>query len=289
MLGEYLTITVEQAATIWFSKELLDINASIGSCRGAFFIERIRPKKITLKIRDVLAHDEWDPDPLPGEGKADTKADRTEIGSRSEHVASRKRKAEHRVREIREEAWLKLKNDLRSGKPQASAMPCRDNPRFSPKCPNPIDVTPSFWQREDLSESSLGKQYPFGISSRPHLVLISKEELKRYLHPEKLPTQVTFAGSKAEQNKDKVDGNDNDGNLVLTRAESVALNAKPRRRGGCKPKYDWDKIEAKTYELMDYNGDFSPADAWNAQARLVEALQDFYQKTFGPPSQATRL
>jgi len=81
-------------------------------------------------------------------------------------------------------------------------------------------------------------------------VLISKEELTRYLHPEKESNQ--------------------------------AAPACPSRTGGRKPKYDWDKIEAEALKLMDYHDEFSPDDPeWNAQACLVTDLQKFYLNTFG--------
>jgi hypothetical protein len=266
MRGDYWTVSeaVEQAANIWFSKEILDVNASIGlsskgfrhtkvsstpanaptSGKRFFFKERITPKKITIQIRDVHADDECDLDPLPGEGKADTRE------SRPEDVASRKREAEHRIHEIRDEAWLKLKNDMGSGKLRARAMPCRSTGPYHPNFADPIDLTPSFWEQKDLSESRLSKPLSLGISAGPHLVLISKEELWKYLHP-----------------------------------EEQAIDSAPessRHPGGRKPKYDWDTIEAKVYDLMDENGDFTPDDSeWNSQACLVKALQEFYQEKFG--------
>jgi hypothetical protein len=63
--------------------------------------------------------------------------------------------------------------------------------------------------------------------------------------------------------------------------------AEPKaRRGGRPPAYDWEAIRKATLELMDENGDFSTDDpAWNAQARLEEALND----RFGVEKSALRV
>jgi hypothetical protein len=47
------------------------------------------------------------------------------------------------------------------------------------------------------------------------------------------------------------------------------------RRAGRPAAYDWQAIGAETFKLMSYHGEFSTDDpAWNAQARLEEALND---------------
>jgi hypothetical protein len=57
--------------------------------------------------------------------------------------------------------------------------------------------------------------------------------------------------------------------------------SKEKAKPGPKPDFDWEKIEAKCYELMDDNGDFTPDDPdWDCQARLEEALADFCQETW---------
>jgi hypothetical protein len=56
---------------------------------------------------------------------------------------------------------------------------------------------------------------------------------------------------------------------------------KPRQKPGPKPDFEWEKIEAECYDLMDYHGDFMPEDReWNCQARLEEALMKFCQDTW---------
>jgi hypothetical protein len=47
-----------------------------------------------------------------------------------------------------------------------------------------------------------------------------------------------------------------------------------RKKGGRTP-HDWETIEKKVFELMDYHGDFSLTDRdWNAQARLEDKITD---------------
>jgi len=62
-----------------------------------------------------------------------------------------------------------------------------------------------------------------------------------------------------------------------------------RQKPGPKPDFDWEKIEAKCYALMDYHGDFTPDDSdWDCQARLEEALMDYCQNTWSrQPAPAT--
>ena len=58
-------------------------------------------------------------------------------------------------------------------------------------------------------------------------------------------------------------------------APPVAVTGPPRKRGA-PPKYPWDDMEAKTYQLMGYHGPFSADDpVWDAQARLEEKLLKF--------------
>ena len=71
---------------------------------------------------------------------------------------------------------------------------------------------------------------------------------------------------------------------------SEELNNKPRQKPGPKPDFDWEKIEAKCYELMDYHDDFTPDDPdWDCQARLETALLDFCQQTWGREPGASTL
>jgi hypothetical protein len=64
-----------------------------------------------------------------------------------------------------------------------------------------------------------------------------------------------------------------------TTATPVPSNEKAKP--GPKPDFPWEKIEAKCYELMDDNGDFTPDDPdWDCQARLETALMNFCQKTW---------
>jgi hypothetical protein len=67
------------------------------------------------------------------------------------------------------------------------------------------------------------------------------------------------------------------------------LSNKPRQKPGPKPDFDWEKIEAKCYGLMDHNGDFTPDDPdWDCQARLETALMKFCQDTWGrEPGEST--
>jgi hypothetical protein len=68
-------------------------------------------------------------------------------------------------------------------------------------------------------------------------------------------------------------------------AVPVGVTETPRRRGA-RPKYPWEEMEAKTYQLMDYHGPFSADDpVWDAQARLEEKLLKFCcDKTGREPS-----
>jgi hypothetical protein len=67
-----------------------------------------------------------------------------------------------------------------------------------------------------------------------------------------------------------------------TSVPSEELNNKPRQKPGPKPDFDWEKIEAECYDLMDHNGDFTPDDPeWGCQARLEEALMKFCQDKWG--------
>jgi hypothetical protein len=63
---------------------------------------------------------------------------------------------------------------------------------------------------------------------------------------------------------------------IMTLAPSEE-KAKP----GPKPDFDWEKIEVKFKELMDYHGDFTPDDPKWIQARLEEELLNFCEDTFG--------
>ena len=58
--------------------------------------------------------------------------------------------------------------------------------------------------------------------------------------------------------------------------------ASPYQKPGPKPDFEkWAKTEAKCYELMDEHGDFTPDDPdWDCQARLEEALMNFWQETW---------
>jgi hypothetical protein len=148
--------------------------------------ELITQKKITLQIRDVHADDVWDPDPLPGVGEADTE----EIKVRPEDVECPRKGAEHQVRAILERAWLQLKNDFSLGKLEASAIPNRDTPPHVPDYSKAMPIPLHFWKQEHLTTDGLNKPHPFGTSLGLHLVRISKEELRKYLHPEKQSIQA---------------------------------------------------------------------------------------------------
>jgi hypothetical protein len=53
-------------------------------------------------------------------------------------------------------------------------------------------------------------------------------------------------------------------------------------KGGRKPIVDWGVVFVELERLMDHHNEFSPDDPeWNAQARLVEALQKFCSDKFG--------
>lgn len=259
---------VEQAVNIWYEPELVDINSLIGfsstaytrppaiaaaTCKKFVLKPAIRPRTIKLTLSS-----QEDDDKFLAEAEADAKE--------AEEVASRKKQAEHRACEIKKEAWLRLKTDLRLGKLRAIALPCQNVHSIRTiSGADPADVSPRFWEQEDLSESTLDKPYPFGINARPHLVVISKQEFSSYLNPEEQMNQAS-PGSSKEQNT----------------AASSPLNPAPKRRGGRKPMYDWNKVEAKAYELLEEHGDITPDKRkWNAQARLVTALLEFYQETSG--------
>jgi hypothetical protein len=52
-----------------------------------------------------------------------------------------------------------------------------------------------------------------------------------------------------------------------------SANGLPKKGG--RPPHDWNTIEKKVVELMDYHGDFSLTDPdWNAQARLEDRITD---------------
>jgi hypothetical protein len=56
----------------------------------------------------------------------------------------------------------------------------------------------------------------------------------------------------------------------------------PKGKGGRKPIVDWQVVFVELERLMDHHNEFSPDDPeWNAQARLVEALQKFCSDKFG--------
>jgi hypothetical protein len=66
--------------------------------------------------------------------------------------------------------------------------------------------------------------------------------------------------------------------------------AQKARSGGPKPKYEWDLLETKGRQLMDYHGDFDPGDPqWNAQARLEEALLKFHREKWETEPSITSL
>jgi len=66
--------------------------------------------------------------------------------------------------------------------------------------------------------------------------------------------------------------------LSSTTAAPREESNKPRQKPGPKPDFEWETIEAKCYELMDYHDDFTPDDSeWDCQARLEEALMNFCQ------------
>jgi hypothetical protein len=88
MRDDHLTIrrAVEQAANIWFAKELIEINALLGFSltkyrspaaatpiagkRVIFESTRVKPRTMTLKIRgirDILVDPQQDTDPSTGE------------------------------------------------------------------------------------------------------------------------------------------------------------------------------------------------------------------------------
>jgi len=59
-------------------------------------------------------------------------------------------------------------------------------------------------------------------------------------------------------------------------------NNEPRGRRGRPPEYDWEKIEGKVCEWMDYYGEFFTGDKdWNAQARLEEKIKEYCTTEFG--------
>jgi len=56
---------------------------------------------------------------------------------------------------------------------------------------------------------------------------------------------------------------------------------KQKAKPGPKPDFKWEEIEAKCYDLMDENGDFTLDDPdWDCQARLETALMKFCQDTW---------
>jgi len=59
---------------------------------------------------------------------------------------------------------------------------------------------------------------------------------------------------------------------------SKSITAPHSRRLGRPTAYDWSSIKAEVLRLMAYHGEFANEDpAWNAQARLEEAIQQFSQ------------
>jgi hypothetical protein len=74
--------------------------------------------------------------------------------------------------------------------------------------------------------------------------------------------------------------------LVPDQPEDRPHRAKP----GPKPDFELGEIEAKCYDLMDHNGDFTPDDPdWDCQARLETALMKFCQETRGREPGASTL
>ena len=253
MQRDYWTVleAVDQAADVWFSKELVDINAklALSSTRilptkssfaptnistkssivqtdvlpsGArrFHKEVIKPgKTIIIKPRNILADDEWDSDPLPGEGNADMREP-------------------DRSRQIKEEVWLRLKNDLCLGKLQASAIPNRDTFPQVPEYSKATHIPLHFWKHEHLTTDVLKKPHPFGRSSRPHHVLISKEQLRKYLHPKEESIHAASTGSRGPV------GHKPDALPPLKRAKEKELRAFLNTLGRCKEEDAWRAAEA---------------------------------------------
>jgi len=54
-------------------------------------------------------------------------------------------------------------------------------------------------------------------------------------------------------------------------------------RRGAKPKFNWPAAEVEARRLMEYHGAFAPEDPeWNAQVRLEEAIEKFFEGQLGP-------
>ena len=63
-----------------------------------------------------------------------------------------------------------------------------------------------------------------------------------------------------------------------TRAEPTPAKSK----GGRQPSHNWGALKTKCLDLFEYHGDFDADDPhWNCQARLEEALMQFYLAEFG--------
>jgi hypothetical protein len=75
---------------------------------------------------------------------------------------------------------------------------------------------------------------------------------------------------------------------IWTGNNSPAVGSALANRGR-PPKFDWSTIMGKAEELMDYHGDFSSADDWNARARLEEHLMTFCQEEWQEQPSPTQL
>jgi hypothetical protein len=48
----------------------------------------------------------------------------------------------------------------------------------------------------------------------------------------------------------------------------------PKGKGGRRPRFNQEAVSKEVMRLMDYHGEFSDDDGWNAQARLNEAIRE---------------
>jgi hypothetical protein len=67
------------------------------------------------------------------------------------------------------------------------------------------------------------------------------------------------------------------------RKQSPTAVLTPQARRGPKPKYDWDAVKRRAFDLLNSRGDYesAPTRGWARQADLETALLEFMNERFG--------
>jgi hypothetical protein len=193
---DYLTIreAIEQAADVWFSDKLIEINRdAISKPRPQTRFKKSRGIK-TIRVEKNgpgISEEEWGAD-------------------LASHVAEfRVNQAEESRQKITNDTWLKLKGHLEDGGLCADAIPCSVTLPRRPNYAAHTQVRAVFWKSKEISEGISDGPIPFGIKDSPHFILIASEKLEIFLHQESRPdapttkvgTTVKFTPKKSKLNK----------------------------------------------------------------------------------------